>query len=376
MDFSYSTEQTLLKDSVERFLRDAYAFETRRELVASDEGFSRDNWALFAELGWLGMALPEEFGGSDGSAVETMIIMEVIGRGLVVEPYLASVVLGAGLVAREASPAQRREILPALIQGKLLLAFAYAEPQSRFALNDVEVSAARDGEGYLIRGRKSVVFHAAAADRVVVSARTGGAARDGDGISLFIVENGCAGLARRDYRTVDGLRASDLEFDAVRVGTEALIGTPDAALPLIERAIDHGIVAVCAEAVGAMAVLLEATNEFLKTRRQFGRPIGDFQVLQHRAVDMFMAAEQARSMALMATLKLDHDEEAARKKALSAAKVQIGKAGRFVGQQAVQLHGGMGMTDELSVGHYFKRLTMIDTLFGNVDHHLERFASL
>ncbi|MEE8248431.1 MAG: acyl-CoA dehydrogenase family protein [Alphaproteobacteria bacterium] len=375
MDFSYSTEQTLLKDSVERFLRDAYAFETRRELVASDEGFSRDNWALFAELGWLGMALPEEFGGSDGSAVETMIIMEVIGRGLMLEPYLASVVLGAGLVSREASPAQRREILPALVEGKLLLAFAYAEPQSRFALNDVEVSAARDGEGYLIRGRKSVVFHAAAADKVVVSARTGGSPRDADGISLFIVENGCAGLARRDYRTVDGLRASDLEFDAVRVGAEALIGERDAALPLIERAIDHGIAAVCAEAVGAMAVLLEATNEFLKTRRQFGRPIGDFQVLQHRAVDMFMAAEQARSMALMATLKLD-EEEAARKKALSAAKVQIGKAGRFVGQQAVQLHGGMGMTDELSVGHYFKRLTMIDTLFGNVDHHLERFASL
>ena len=375
MDFSYSTEQTLLKDSVERFLRDAYAFETRRELVASDEGFSRDNWALFAELGWLGMALPEEFGGSDGSAVETMIIMEVIGRGLMLEPYLASVVLGAGLVSREGSEAQRREILPALIQGKLLLAFAYAEPQSRFALNDVEVSAARDGEGYLIRGRKSVVFHAAAADKLVVSARTGGGPRDADGISLFIIENGCAGLARRDYRTVDGLRASDLEFDAVRVGAEALIGTPDAGLPLIERAIDHGIAAVCAEAVGAMAVLLEATNEFLKTRRQFGRPIGDFQVLQHRAVDMFMAAEQARSMALMATLKLD-EEEAARKKALSAAKVQIGKAGRFVGQQAVQLHGGMGMTDELSVGHYFKRLTMIDTLFGNVDHHLERFASL
>ena len=376
MDFSYSTEQTLLKDSVERFLRDAYAFEKRRELAASDEGFSRDNWALFAELGWLGMALPEEFGGSDGSAVETMIIMEVIGRGLVLEPYLASVVLGAGLVAREASAAQRREILPALVEGKLLLAFAYAEPQSRFALNDVEVSAAKDGEGYLIRGRKSVVFHAAAADKVVVSARTAGGPRDAEGISLFMVENGCAGLARRDYRTVDGLRASDLEFDAVRVGAEALIGTPDAALPLIEQAIDHGIAAVCAEAVGAMAVLLEATNEYLKTRRQFGRPIGDFQVLQHRAVDMFMAAEQARSMALMATLKLNDEEEAARKKALSAAKVQIGKAGRFVGQQAVQLHGGMGMTDELSVGHYFKRLTMIDTLFGNVDHHLERFASL
>jgi pimeloyl-CoA dehydrogenase small subunit len=375
MDFSYSTEQTLLKDSVERFLLDAYGFETRRQLVASDEGFSRDNWALFAELGWLGMALPEEFGGSDGSAVETMIIMEVIGRGLMVEPYLASVVLGGGLVAREGSEAQRREILPALIEGKLLLAFAYAEPQSRFALNDVEVSAARDGDGYLIRGRKSVVFHAAAADKVVVSARTGGGPRDADGISLFIVENGCAGLARRDYRTVDGLRASDLEFDGVRVGADALIGDWGAGLPLIERAIDHGIAAVCAEAVGAMAVLLEATNEYLKTRHQFGRPIGDFQVLQHRAVEMFMAAEQARSMALMATLKLG-EEEAARKKALSAAKVQIGKAGRFVGQQAVQLHGGMGMTDELNVGHYFKRLTMIDTLFGNVDHHLERFASL
>jgi pimeloyl-CoA dehydrogenase small subunit len=375
MDFSYSDEQTMLKDSLERFVRESYPFDKRRALAASELGFSREHWALFAELGWLGVALPEAFGGSAGSSVETMIIMEAIGRGLVVEPYLWSVVLGGALVARGGNEAQQQELLPALIEGKLLLAFAYAEPQSRYGLNDVELSATRDGGGYLLSGKKSVVFYAAAADKLIVSARTGGAPRDPEGISLFMVEGDAAGLARRDYRTVDGLRASDLALEGVRVAADALIGAAGAGLPLIELVIDHGIAAVCAEAVGAMAVLLEATNEYLKTRQQFGRPIGDFQVLQHRAVEMFMACEQARSMSLMATLKLD-EEDGARKKAVSAAKVQIGKAGRFVGQQAVQLHGGMGMTDELNVGHYFKRLTMIDTLFGNTDHHLERFASL
>ncbi len=375
MDFSFSTEQTLLKDSVERFVREAYPFETRRRLAESDEGFSRENWAKFAELGWLGVALPEELGGSGGTPVEIMIIMEAIGNGLVVEPYLSSVVLGGGLVGLGGTTAQRDELLPALAAGKLLLAFAYAEPQSRFNLADVETTAAKDGEGWRIAGHKSVVFHAAAADKIVVSARSAGAPRDSGGISLFVVDRDAQGLGRRDYRTVDGLRASELAFEGVRVGADALLGEADRALALIERVIDHGIAAVCAEAVGAMAVLNEATNEYLKMRQQFGRPIASFQVLQHRMVDMFMAYEQSRSMAYMATLKLDRGE-AERKKAVSAAKVQIGKAGRFVGQQAVQLHGGMGMTDELSVGHYFKRLTMIDTLFGNTDHHLERFAAL
>ncbi len=375
MDFSLSTEQQLLKDSVERFVQDDYPFERRREIVASDEGFSAEVWATFAELGWLGIPFAEDLGGSAGSPVETLIVMEAIGRGLLVEPYLASVVLGGGIVDAGGDSAQKEALLPPLIQGELRLALAYAEPQSRFDLNDVGLSARTQDGGYVLEGHKCVVFHAAAAHRIVVSARTSGEKRDRDGITLFIVDGAAEGLSRRDYPTVDGLRASDLTFAGVRLSADAVVGEVDGGLPLLELVIDRATAAVCAEALGAMDVLLRATGEYLRTRQQFGRPIGDFQVLQHRMVDMFMECEQSRSMTYMATLKLDAPEPE-RKKAVSAAKVHIGKAGRFVGQQAVQLHGGMGMTDELNVSHYFKRLTMIDTLFGNADHHLDRFASL
>jgi len=375
VDFSLTTEQQLLKDSVERFVEEDYDFRTRREIAASDEGFRRENWARFAELGWLGAALPESCGGSGGGPVETMVIMEAFGRGLVTEPYLSSVVLGGGLVARHGSAAQREAVLPALVEGETMLAFAYAEPRSRYDLAHVATRAAREDGGYRLDGRKAVVFGAASADRIVVSARTAGGERDGAGITLFLVDATAPGLARRDYRTVDGLRASEVMLDGVRVAADAVLGEPDGALPVIEEAIDHGIAAVAAEAVGAMQVLNDTTNEYLKTRRQFGRPIGDFQVLKHRMVDMLTRYEEARSMCCMVTLKLG-ETPAERAKAASAAKVQIGRSGRFIGQQAVQLHGGIGITDELHVGHYFKRLTMIDTLFGNVDHHLRRFASL
>jgi len=375
MDLSYSSEQTQLKDSVDRFVKQNYPLESRRKLVASEEGFSRDHWKTYAELGWLGVALPEEYGGIGGSAVETMIIMEGIGQGLVVEPYLQTVVLGGTAVLAGGSDAQKKEILPAIAEGKLLMAFAQAEKQSRFDLHDVTLAAKKSGQGWSLTGHKAVVHFAAAADKIVVVARSSGQSRDTDGITLFLVDKGAKGLSRRDYRTIDGLRASELTFADVAVGADAMLGAEGKGLALLEKVVDHGIAAVCAEAVGAMHVLHDTTLEYLKTRQQFGRPLGTFQVLQHRMTDMFMAYEQSRSMAMMVNLKLD-ESDTERKKAASAAKVQIGKSGRFVGQQSVQLHGGMGMTDELNVGHYFKRLTMIDTQFGNTDWHLERFGRL
>ena len=376
MDFSLSEEQQLLKDSVDRFIREAYALDSRRKLVASEDGFSRKHWKQMAELGWLGVALPEEYGGIDGGPVEIMIIMEAFGSGLVVEPYLASVVLGGGFLLHGGSDRQKTELLPKLGAGELMLAFAYAERQSRYDLHDVALRAEPDGEGYLLNGHKGVVLHAACADKIIVSTRTAGEARDPQGITLFLVDRDAEGLSRRDYPTVDGLRASELTFENVRVDAADIIGQPGEALPLIERIADAGIAALCAEAVGCIQVLHDATNEYLKTRQQFGRPLSSFQVLQHRMVDMYMELEQARSMAYLTTLKLEDPDPVERQRAAAAAKVQIGKSGRYAGQQSVQLHGGMGMTDELSIGHYFKRLTMIDIMFGNQDHHLKRFSNL
>jgi pimeloyl-CoA dehydrogenase small subunit len=376
MDFSLSEEQQLLKDSVDRFVREEYELETRRKLVGSDDGFSRDNWKMMAELGWLGVALPEEFGGIEGGPVETMVIMEGFGEGLVVEPYFATVVLGGNLILEAGNDAQKSELLPAMSGGELMMAFAYAERQSRFDLADVEFKAEKSGGGYVLNGHKGVVLHAACADKIIVSARTSGGSRDENGITLFIVDAGAAGLGRRDYPTVDGLRASELTFENVQVGADAVLGEVDKGLPVIEKVVGKAIAALCAEAVGCMKVLHETTNDYLKQRTQFGAPLSKFQVLQHRMVDMFMEYEQARSMSYMVTLKCEDEDPVERAKAVSAAKVQIGNSGRFVGQQSVQLHGGMGMTDELHVGHYFKRLTMIDTMFGNKDYHLRRFSNL
>lgn len=376
MDFSLSEEQQLLKDSVDRFVREEYELDTRRKLVASDEGFSRDNWAKMAELGWLAVALPEEHGGIGGGPVETMVIMEGFGTGLVVEPYLSSVVLGGNFLVEGGSQAQQSELLPKLATGELMLAFAYAERQSRFDLHDVEFKAEKNGSGYTLSGHKGVVFNAATADKIIVSARTSGSSRDEKGVTLFLVDADAAGLSRRDYPTVDGLRASELTFENVSVGADAVIGEADNAMPLINSVVGKAIAALSAEAVGCMKVLQETTNEYLKTRVQFGVPLSKFQVLQHRMVDMFMEYEQARSMCYMVTLKCEDEDAVERAKAVHAAKVQIGRSGRFVGQQSVQLHGGMGMTDELHVGHYFKRLTMIDTMFGNKDYHLKRYSQL
>lgn len=374
MDFALSEEQQLLKDSVERFVREEYEFEKRRRLAKSEEGFSRANWKQIAELGWLGAGLPEEFGGIGGGAVERMIVMEQIGRGLVLEPYFATVVLGGGLLLEAGSEEQKRILLPKLAAGELMLAFAHAERQARFDLQDVATKAEKSGKGWRLSGEKAVVLHAAAADKLIVSARVAGERRDRDGIGLFVVDKGARGLTRRDYPTVDGLRASEVALDGVEA--EATLGGPGQGLPVVERVVEQAVAALCAEAVGAMQVLHDDTNEYLKTRVQFGRPIGQFQVLQHRMVDMFMEVEQSRSMMLLATLKLDEQDARERARAASAAKVQIGRSGRFVGQQSIQLHGGMGMTEELRVGHYFKRLAMIDLSFGDVDWHLKRFAAL
>jgi len=374
MDFNLSEEQQLLKDSVDRFVQDDYDFEARRKLANSDAGYSEDNWKTFAELGWLAVGLPEDQGGF-GGPVETMIIMEAVGKGLITEPYLPTVILGGGLVAEAGSDDQKNEILPAIAEGGLKMAFAYAEPTSRFNLADVTTRAEKSGGGYKLSGHKSVVYGAAAADKIIVSARTSGGQRDRDGISLFIVDNNTAGLTRRDYPTADGLRASEVMLEGVEVGADALLGAEGQAMGAIEKVVDAAIAALCAEAVGCMEVLKDETNEYLKTRKQFGVPIGKFQVLQHRMVDCFIELEQSRSMAYMVTLKLDEDETE-RRKAATAAKAQIGKGGVFVGAQSVQMHGGMGMTDELKISHYYKRLMQIDTMFGNRDYQLKQFAAL
>lgn len=375
VDFSLSDEQRQLKDSLERFVREHYALEQRRKLVAGDDGFSRHHWARFAELGWLAIPFDEAYDGLGGGPVEIMLVMEACGRGLVVEPFFTTVVLGGGAVQLAGSDAQKKAILPQVIAGRQLLAFAHAEPQARYDLADVATRAEPAGDGYRITGTKCVVLHGAQADRLIVSARTDGERTAEQGLSLFLVDPAAAGVTLRAYRTVDGLRAADLTMDGLAVGGDALLGAAGAAFPVITEIADRAAAALAAEAQGCMDVLHEATVEYLKTRKQFGVPLSKFQALQHRSVDMMIACEEMRSLLYMATLMLDAPADQ-RARAVSAAKHHVGVAGKKVGQEAVQLHGGMGMTEELSVGHYFKRLTMIDSLFGNADHHLARFADL
>jgi pimeloyl-CoA dehydrogenase small subunit len=370
MDFELSDEQRLLKDSVERLLGDHYEFEARKTYMEAPEGFSRELWGKYAELGLLGLPFEERFGGFGGGPVETMIVAEAFGRVLALEPFLSTVVLGGGLLRHAGSDEQRAALLPKIGEGSLLLAFAHSERQSRYHLADVGTTARRDGGGFVLDGAKTLVLHGDSADKYLVSARVSGERRDPDGIGLFLVEAGASGVSRRGYQTIDGQRAAELTLTKVAVGREAAIGEPSAAFAVIQRVVDEATAALCAEAIGAMAAMHELTVEYLKTRRQFGVPIGTFQVLQHRAVDMLIALEQARSMAMLATMMVAEENDAERHKTIAAAKVQIGKSGRLVGQQAVQLHGGIGMTMEYKVGHYFKRVTAIDTMFGDADHHL------
>lgn len=376
MDFSFSDEQSMLKDSVERFIQNDYGFEQRQKVAALDAGFSAENWKTFAELGWLGVPFAEADGGFGGGAVDTMLLAEQFGKGLVVEPYVPTVLLAGGFLKVAGSAEQKHKYLTGIIDGSVQGAFAFAEPQGRFNFADLTTTAEAAGDGYTLNGYKAVVINGPAADLLVISARTSGGQRDTEGVSLFLVDASAEGISRRDYPTVDALRASEITLENVKLTADAMIGELGGGLPIIDEVVDGAILAIGAEAVGSMEVLYKDTVEYCKTREQFGQPIGKFQVLQHRMVDMFMEYEQAKSLMYMAAMRLDegYGDEAA--KAVSAFKVQVGKSGRFVGQNAVQLHGGMGMTEELNIGHYFKRLTMIDTMFGNVDHHLKRFGSL
>ena len=375
MDFDLSDEQRLLKDSVTSLIEKEYAFEQRKAYAREPHGYSAARWAQFAELGLLGLPFAEDVGGIGGTPVETMIVMEAFGRGLVLEPYLATIVLGGGLLRFVGSAAQRQEMVPAIAAGKLRLAFAHTERQARYDLADIAVTATpAPGGGFVLGGHKGVVLHGDSADRLIVSARTAGGQREPDGISLFLLDPKTEGVAVQGYATVDGLRAAEITLRDVRLGAEALLGPRDHALPLIERAIDLAIAALAAEAVGAMSVMHELTVEYLKTRKQFGTAIGAFQALQHCAVDMLVAVEQARSMAMLAAMMAEAPDAGERRRTIAAAKVQCGRSGRHVGQQAIQLHGGIGMTDEYKIGHYFKRVTAIDTLFGDADHHLAAVA--
>jgi pimeloyl-CoA dehydrogenase small subunit len=374
MDFDLNDEQRLLKDSVERLLADRYDFEARKKFMAEPEGFSRELWRQYAELGLLGLPFAEADGGIGGGPVETMIVMEAFGRALALEPFLATVVLAGGLIRHGGSDAQRAALVPKIADGSLLLAFAHSERQARYDLADVGATARRDGAGLVLDGAKSLVLHGDSADKLIVSARIAGDRRDRDGIGLFLVDASAKGVSRCGYQTVDGLRAAEVTLAGVAVGADAAIGQPGAALPLIERVVDEAIAAMAAEAIGGMAAMHELTVEYLKTRKQFGVPIGSFQVLQHRAVDMFVALEQARSLALLATMMVQEPDPVERHKAIAAAKVQVGRSGKLVGQQAVQLHGGIAMTMEYKAGHYFKRVTAIDTTFGDADYHLAWLA--
>ncbi len=376
MDFDTTDLQRQLRDTLQRYVAKEYAFDPRRRLAQSEAGHSREHWQAFADLGLLALTLPEAYGGLGGDAIDTMVAMEALAPALVIEPYVATAVICGGLIDDAGSDAQKAALLPAVAAGELVLAFAHFEAGSRWERSHVATRARAEAAGFVLDGAKTVVHAGAEADRLLVSARSAGAVGDASGISLFVVDRAAPGVAVRGYPTQDGSRAAEIALTGVRVGVDALVGEAGGALPAIERAIDRGIAALCGEAVGLMAALNAATLEYLKTREQFGGPIGRFQALQHRMVDMFIAAEEARSMAILAGVGVRAADPAERRRAVSMAKARIGQCARLVGQQAVQLHGGMGVTDDLVVSHWFKRLTAIDLMFGDADHHLARFSDL
>src|ERR1700710_2343716 len=374
MDFDLSEEQRLLKESIDGLLNDSYDFDARKKYAKEKGGWSKALWGKLADQGLLGLPFSEADGGFGAGAVETMIVMEALGKALVLEPYLATVVIGGGFLRHGGSAEQKAEYIPAIIDGSKTFAFAQLEKNSRYDLFDVATSAKKKGDGWVIDGEKFVVLNGDNADTLVVTARTKGGQRDKGGVGIFIVPADAKGVGRKGYPTQDGLHAADITFTGVEVGADAVIGDPENGLPLIERVVEDARIAMGGERVGAMDESLKSTVEYLKTRTQFGVPIGSFQVLQHRAADMFVAVEQARSMSMYATMAADFDDAKARANAVAAAKVQIGRSGKFVGQQAIQLHGGIGMTMEAKIGHYFKRLTMIENTFGDTDYHLRRVS--
>ncbi|MBL4607532.1 MAG: acyl-CoA dehydrogenase family protein [Pseudomonadales bacterium] len=373
MDFSYSDEQKLIKEQVEKFVKNDYSFETRNKILKMDAGFDRSIWQQFADLGWLGVPFSEEDGGFGGGPIETAIIMEAFGNGMVVEPYMSSIVLSGNALSFAGSSEQKAELLAGIIGGELLMSVAYAEAKSGYNLANVSTSAKKSGDAYTVSGEKVVVLGGESADKVIVSARTAGGNTDEEGISLFVVDTKAAGVEVRGYKTMDGGRAANISFNDAPA---ELLGKEGKGLEILERVIDNGIVAASAQALGEMNSSFQKTLEYVKIRKQFGVAIGSFQVIQHRMVDMFTHVESSRSMMIMASTKVSSDDAIERKKGVSAAKVYIGDAARAVGQDAVQLHGGIGMTEELDVGHYFRRLTLFCSIFGSTSYHLRRFADL
>jgi pimeloyl-CoA dehydrogenase small subunit len=378
MDFDLSDEQRQLKDSVERLLADAYGdLDLRVGYTKEPKGYSTALWQQYADLGILAAPFAEEHGGLGQGLTETAIVAEALGRALAVDPYMATVVLAGGALRHAGNAALLAELVPAIAAGQLTLAVAHQERQSRYDLADTATTARADGKGsYTLEGEKMVVLAGDSVDKLIVSARTSGGRSDRSGIGLFLVDARANGVTRRGYPTQDGMRAADVTLSGVRIGPEAVLAGPEKGLAVLERVVDEAIAALAAEAVGAMAGLTEITVEYLKTRKQFGVPIGSFQVLQHRAVDMLTALEQARSMAYYAAMMAAEPDAGGRRPAMAAAKVQIGRSGRLVGESAIQLHGGIGMTMEYKAGHYFKRLSMIDLAFGDADHHLRQLARL
>ena len=374
MNFEFTPEQQLIKDSVTRFVQDNYELEKRMALSTSDDGFSKAHWQQFAELGWLGLPFSEADGGFGGNEIDTMLIMEEFGKGLVLEPYLASIVLAGGVLRRAASSAQRAELLPKIIDGSAQVTVAWAELQARFDLHDVTTTARADGDGYVLNGSKSMVQNAASADYFIISARTSGGEIDEEGISLFLVPRDSKGLTRDDFPTVDGLRASEIAFEDIKLGADALVGELGSGYPALRGAANDAILAIAAEAVGAMEILYKDTVVYTQERVQFDHPMSDFQVVQHRLVEMFMEHEQCKSLLFRATLESAQNAPTAQR-TIHALKHLIGKAGVMVGENAVQLHGGMGVTEELRIGQYFKRLLVIEAQFGNSDYHLQQFAA-
>ncbi len=374
MNFELSEEQQIIQDSVQRFVQDHYDLEARQKIAATKQGFSEEHWATMAELGWLGLTLPEANGGFGGNQIDTMLVMEQFGKGLVLEPFFASVVLGARALSLGNNKALNDELLPGVINGSTRLTLAYAEEQARFDLHDVITHAVADGDDFVINGVKAMVQNGATASHLVVSTRTGGGQYDREGISLFVVDTRTDGVKVKGFPTVDGLQAAEVTFDNVRVSARQLVGELHNGFDILQQVIMDGILAVSAEAVGAMEVLYKDTVTYTSEREQFDHPLSDFQVLQHGMVDMFMEYEQCKSLLYRATLEVVQNGLAALP-TVHALKHFVGKVGVMIGENAVQMHGGMGMTEELRIGHYFKRLLVIDAQFGNADYHLQQFAA-
>ncbi len=374
MNFELSEEQKMIQQSVERFVQENYDLTNRIKISSEDPGYSKDYWSSMAELGWLGLAFEEEDGGFGGNQIDTLVLMEQFGKGLVLEPFLANVVLGGGAIKRGASQTIKDSIIPGIMDGSIHVTLAYAEEQSRFDIEDVATSAREEDGNFIINGKKSMVLNAESADKIVIVARTSGSQVDENGISLFIVDATSEGIERENFPTVDGLRASEVIFENVKVPSENLIGEKDKGFEILQAVVNDAILALAAEAVGAMEVLYKDTVEYTQQREQFDHALSDFQVLQHRMVDMFMEYEQCKSLLFRATMETVQDPKLSQR-TVHALKHLIGKSGIFVGESAVQLHGGMGVTEELRIGHFFKRLLVIDSQFGNADFHLNKFTN-